>query len=177
MDFNDLILKRRSVRSFIKKEIPDNIIFDAINDSVNCPSWKNSQVSRFYLISSIEAINKIQNALPEFNQESSLNAKLVITTYVNNRSGFSKETGLAESELGNGFGLYDLGLNNAYFVLALKNRGLDSLIMGIRNEELLRNICNIPSTETIVSVIAVGYSDLVHLRPKKKNANEITKII
>ena len=32
MDFNDLILKRRSVRSFIKKEIPDNIIFDAIND-------------------------------------------------------------------------------------------------------------------------------------------------
>lgn len=60
MDFNDLILKRRSVRSFIKKEIPDNIIFDAINDSVNCPSWKNSQVSRFYLISSIEAINKIQ---------------------------------------------------------------------------------------------------------------------
>lgn len=70
-----------------------------------------------------------------------------------------------------------LGLNNAYFVLALKNRGLDSLIMGIRNEELLRNICNIPSTETIVSVIAVGYSDLVPLRPKKKNANEITKII
>ena len=69
MDFNDLILKRRSVRSFIKKEIPDNIIFDAINDSVNCPSWKNSQVSRFYLISSIEAINKIQNALPEFNQK------------------------------------------------------------------------------------------------------------
>ena len=93
MDFNDLIFKRRSVRSFIKKEIPDNIIFDAIDDSVNCPSWKNSQVSRFYLISSTEAINKIQNALPEFNQESSLNAKLVITTYVNNRSGFSKETG------------------------------------------------------------------------------------
>ena len=78
-----------------------------------------------------------EKKLPEFNQESSLNAKLVITTYVNNRSGFSKETGLAESELGNGFGLYDLGLNNAYFVLALKNRGLDSLIMGIRNEELL----------------------------------------
>ena len=26
MDFNDLILKRRSVRSFIKKEISDNII-------------------------------------------------------------------------------------------------------------------------------------------------------
>lgn len=47
MDFNDLILKRRSVRSFIKKEIPDNIIFDAINDSVNCPSWKNSQVITF----------------------------------------------------------------------------------------------------------------------------------
>lgn len=177
MDFNDLILKRRSVRSFINKDIPDNIILDAIDDSVNCPSWKNSQVSRFYLISSPESIKKIQNALPEFNKESSRNAKFVITTFVNNRSGFNKETGLAESELGNGFGLYDLGLNNAYFVLALKNRGLDSLIMGIRNEELLRNICNIPASETIVAVIAVGYSDLEPLRPKKKTASDITKII
>ncbi len=177
MDFNDLILKRRSVRSFINKDIPDNIILDAIDDSANCPSWKNSQVSRFYLISSLNEINKIKNALPEFNQESSRNAKYVITTFVNNRSGFNKETGLAESELGNGFGLYDLGLNNAYFVLALKIRGLDSLIMGIRNEELLRNICNIPACETIVAVIAVGYSDLEPLRPKKKTASDITKII
>lgn len=177
MEFNELILKRRSVRNFIKKEIDDNIILEAINDSTNCPSWKNSQVSRFYLIKNEETINKINCALPSFNQESSKNTKLVITTFINNRSGFNKETGLAESELGNNFGLYDLGLNNAYFILALKNRGLDSLIMGIINEELLRKICNIPTSETIVSVIAVGYSEIDPIRPKKKNSNDITKIL
>lgn len=176
MDFNDLILKRRSTRKFAKREIDNDIIISAINDSVNCPSWKNSQVSRYYLIYSEDKRNEINQSLPEFNQESAQNAKLVITTFVNNRSGFSKETGKAESELGNGFGLYDLGLNNAYFVLALKNRGLDSLIMGIRNEAIIRRICSIPESETIVSVIAIGYSDEDLVRPKKKNANEITKI-
>ena len=177
MEFNELILKRRSVRNFIKKDIDDNIILNAINDSTNCPSWKNSQVSRFYLISNEETLNKIYCALPDFNKENAKNAKLVITTFVNNRSGFNKETGLAESELGNNFGLYDLGLNNAYFILSLTNRGLSSLIMGIRNEELLRNICKIPTSETIVSVIAIGYSEIDVLRPKKKSASDITKIL
>ena len=49
--------------------------------------------------------------------------------------------------------------------------------MGIRNEELLRKICNIPTSETIVSVIAAGYSEIVPIRPKKKNASDITKIL
>lgn len=134
-------------------------------------------MSRFYLIKNEETINKINCALPSFNQESSKNTKLVITTFINNHSGFNKETGLAEYELGNNFGLCALGLNNAYFILALKNRGLDSLIMGIRNEELLRNTCYIPTSETIVSVIAACYSELEPIRPKKKNATDITKIL
>ncbi len=177
MEFNELILKRRSVRSFVKKDIDDNLIIDAINDASNAPSWKNAQASRFYLVSSEEKIKKIHEALPKFNQESSKNTKYVITTFINNRSGFNKETGKAESELGNGFGLYDLGLNNAYFVLGLKNRGLDSLIMGIRDEKLLREICEINENETIVAVIAIGYATQEAIRPKKKSASDITKIL
>lgn len=96
---------------------------------------------------------------------------------INIDSSTNKETGLVEYELGNNFGLCALGLNNAYFILALKNRGLDSLIMGIRNEELLRNTCYIPTSETIVSVIAACYSELEPIRPKKKNATDITKIL
>ena len=49
--------------------------------------------------------------------------------------------------------------------------------MGIRNEELLRKICNIPTSETIVSVIAACYNEIVPIRPKKKNASDITKIL
>lgn len=49
--------------------------------------------------------------------------------------------------------------------------------MGIRNEELSRKICNIPTSETIVSVIAACYNELEPIRPKKKNANDITKIL
>lgn len=177
MDFSELLLKRRSVRSYKKEYIDDNIILEAINDSLNCPSWKNYQVSRYYLISSEESLKKMMLALPDFNQKNVLNAKLVVTTFVKNRSGFNKETGVADNELGNGFGIYDLGLNNSYFILALKNRGLDSLIMGIRDESLLRSICNIPQTEIIVSVIAVGYANEEPSIPKKKSASDVTKVL
>ena len=68
-------------------------------------------------------------ALPSFNQNSSAHAALIVTTYVKNVVGFNGETPV--NEIGNGWGAYDLGLHDAYLVLAAANAGYDTLIMGI----------------------------------------------
>ena len=47
--------------------------------------------------------------------------------------------------------------------------------MGIRNEELLRKICNIPTSETIVSVIAVGVPAEEPARPNRRELDAIAK--
>ena len=50
------------------------------------------------------------------NQPKAENAALIITTFVQNRSGFQKD-GTPDNELGNGWGCYDLGLQNENLVL------------------------------------------------------------
>ncbi len=176
MEFNLLIEQRRSVRKFKKQDILDSAILECITASYNAPSWKNSQTARYHLISSKEMINRILNTLPDFNKESSLNAKLVVTTFIKNRSGFERETNLPSNELENGWGIYDLGLNNSYFLLTLKEKGLDSLVMGLRDSKAIRDILNIDENEVIVSVIAIGYKDEEIVKPKKKDSSLVCKI-
>ena len=55
--------------------------------------------------------------------------------------------------------------------------GLDTLIMGIRDGDKIREILNIPENEIVVSVIAIGYSDSEATKPKRKRAEDILTII
>ena len=49
-----------------------------------------------------------------------------------------------------------------------------TLVMGIRDAEKLREILHIPDTESVVSVISVGYGDIEVSMPKRKKVEEIT---
>ena len=105
--------------------------------------------------------------LPSFNQNSSAHAALIVTTYVKNVVGFNGETPV--NEIGNGWGAYDLGLHDAYLVLAAANAGYDTLIMGIRDADVIREKLRIPENEEIMSVIAVGkHSAEPSVRPRKE---------
>ncbi len=80
---------------------------------------------------------------------------LVVSTFVHNRAGFQKD-GTADNEIGNGWGCYDLGLQNENLVLKAAELGYGTFIMGMRDGEKIRKVLDIPETETVVGVIAVG---------------------
>ncbi len=82
-------------------------------------------------------------------------AAIVVTTFVKGLSGF-RDNGEPVDALGNGWGAYDCGLANSYFVLAARAAGFDTLIMGGRDAEGLRSLLSIPETEEIMTAIAVG---------------------
>ena len=84
---------------------------------------------------------------------------LIVTTFVKDRSGFEKN-GQPSNELGNGWGCYDLGLQNMNLLLKAEELGLSTLVMGIRDAEAIRRLLGIDGAETIVSVISVGYRDI-----------------
>ena len=123
-----------------------------------------------------EMLEKVRkDCLPEFNQKNSANAPaLIITAFEKTRSGFTRE-GVAENEVGEGWGCYDLGLQNENLVLKAKDMGLDTLIMGIRNSEKLREYLEIPASQEVVSVIAVGYGAIKPEMPVRKNVEDIVK--
>ncbi len=176
MEFGELIAKRRSVRGYeAGREIDNELIREIITEAYQAPSWKNSQTARYYVANTPESIEKVRNAMPEFNRLNSNNAALVITTFVKDISGFN--AGTAQNELSNKWGAYDLGLNNAYFVLAAKEKGLDTLIMGIRDAAVLREEFGIPKTEQIVSVIALGYGEKQPAPRADRAVDEVAKFL
>lgn len=176
MSLDQIIKQRRSIRKYKKKPVSNEQIQLLIQAAVEAPSWKNSQTARYHVITSQPLLNEFkERCLPEFNQENCKDAPvLIVTTFIKNRSGFERD-GTASNELANGWGCYDLGLHNQNMILKATELGLSTLIMGIRDENKIREMLNIPAEETIVSVIALGYKDIEVDRPKRKSVDDICK--
>ncbi len=177
MEFQEILEKRKSTRKYISgKKVSPDMIREMLSAATLAPSWKNSQTARYYVVTSEEMLAKVkEQALPPFNANNVKDAPvLIVTSYVKDRSGFEKD-GTPSNELGNQWGAYDLGLHNANLVLKATELGLDTLIMGIRDADRLRELLDISSQETIVSVIAAGYGDYDNDRPKRKAPEDIAK--
>ena len=111
MELQDVLEKRRSIRKYQATKVNDEMIHQIIDAAILAPSWKNSQVTRYYIVRSDEMLAKVREALPDFNQQNVENAPvLIVTAIVLDRSGFNRD-GTPSNELGNGWGYYDCGLH------------------------------------------------------------------
>mgnify|MGYP003281712221 FL=1 len=99
---------------------------------------------------------------------------MIVTTFVHNRAGFQTD-GTPDNEIGNGWGCYDLGLQNENLILKATELGLSTLIMGLRDGDKIREMLSIPESETIVSVIAVGKADEEPSRPRRRELEDVLK--
>ncbi len=175
MELQEALQRRRSVRHYKKQAVDREKLREMIQAAVLAPSWKNSQVTRYYVVTGGEKLAEVRAALPEFNQKNVEDASaLIVTAIFLNYSGFDKDRTPC-NELGNGWGYYDCGLNNMNLLLKATELGLSTLVMGIRDADRLRKALDIPETEAVVSVIAVGYSDDEPKAPERKNVDEIAK--
>ena len=173
MEFQELITERRSIRKYDAAVCHDDLAA-ILSAARQAPSWKNQQTSRCYAVETPETLEDLRAAaLPSFNRNSSANAALVVTTFVRDTVGFSDGTPV--NEIGNGWGAYDLGLHDAYLILAARDIGYDTLIMGIRDADVIREKLGIPENEEIMSVIAVGKAAEHPARRPRKELNEVTK--
>ena len=175
MEFQELINARRSIRKY-EAGISHEDLEKICRAAQQAPSWKNQQTSRCYAVETPEALEDLRAAaLPSFNQNSSAKAALVVTTFVKGNVGFND--GIPANEIGDGWGAYDLGLHDAYLILAAKDLGYDTLIMGLRNAEVIRAKLNIPENEEIMSVIAVGRSGESPAQRPRKEMSEVVRFI
>lgn len=177
MELTEVAASRRSIRAYKKgTTVEQATVEEIIKFAQQAPSWKNSQTGRYYVVISPEKLAAVkENCLPEFNRNNCIDAPvLIVSTFVKTRAGFNRE-GVPDNELGDKWGAYDLGLQNAYLVLKARELGLDTLIMGIRDGEALRKELDIPETEDVAAVISLGYRDIDPEMPKRKEVEAITK--
>ena len=179
MEFQELLEKRRSIRNYDTDSRPEaDDIKDLVKAALEAPSWKNTETGRYHCVLSEDMIQKFRaECLPEFNQRNSEHAAYIVTTYVRDTAGFhGHETKEADNELGNGWGCYDLGLQNENLILKAVECGFSTLIMGIRDADKIRELLSIPEEEVIVSVIAIGQAADMPSRPKRKNVDDVLSV-
>ena len=177
MEFSRLLEERRSIRAYkagtkISKEEIEQMIYAA----QQAPSWKNSQTGRYFVALSDEAVKELRDTcLPSFNHDRTENVcAFIVTAFVKGEAGF-KPDGEQTDEHGNGWGCYDLGLQNQNLLLKARELGYDTLIMGLRNEQKLREMMNIPENMGMMSVIAVGKRDVEPQKPERKSMSDIVR--
>ena len=175
MEFMDLINERRSVRSYQDRPVDRALVDQVIRAAQLAPSWKNSQTGRYYVSLSPECQAKIRACLPAYNQRSSEHAALIVTAYEKGISGFN--AGEPVNELGDQWGAYDLGLQNMLLTLRARELGLDTLIMGIRDGDAIRAAANIPDSQAVFAVIALGYRAQDPAARPRKATEEIVEYL
>ena len=177
MEYAQLLESRRSIRKYKPgMKISEDQIKVMIDAAIQAPTWKNSQTGRYYVAMSEDKINYLKNqCLPSFNAASCENAvALIVTAYETKRSGFERD-GNPTNELGDKWGVYDLGLQNENLILKARETGYDTLIIGIRDADKIRSGFDIPESQEIVSVIAVGVRENDAEKPKRKTPEDITR--
>jgi len=169
MELQTCIEQRRSVRKYKNQSVPRELI----REIIKAPSWKNSQVSRYYVAEG-NAKKELASYLGEFNGRNVQDAPvLIVSTVVNKRSGFTR-AGEYETHLKDGFQYYDCGMQSMNLCLKAHELGLATLVMGIYDEAAIRKLFDIDESQIIVAVTAVGYADGETSMPKRKSVDDIT---
>ena len=174
--FDEIIRERRSTRQYDPdKHVPREVVEQLIAAAAEAPSWKNQQTSRYHVVSSPEMLEKLKKCLWSQNQITVKDAPvLIVATFVRGIAGFEKD-GTPSNEFGDGWGIYDLGLQNALLLLKATELGLGSIVLGLRDAEAIRSLLGIPQEEVIASVIGIGYRSKESSRPPRKAVADIAK--
>ena len=176
MELNELLLKRRSCRKYAASaEITEDEILAVLSDTQQAASWANSQSGRYYVALSDEARKKVYDCLPPFNQGNTDGCSAyIIQTFVKGKAGF--RDGVAANAPGNEWGAYDLGLATSYLMLSATDRGYATLIMGVKDDDAIREQFGIPEDEELMAVLSIGKAAAELKFNGRKDLTEISKI-
>ncbi len=174
MNTTECIRGRRSIRRYKNKPIDHSVLEDIISVSSFSPSWKNTQITRYIAVEDTSLISKIADDFtPEYNSNIIRQAPvLVAVTFVKNRCGFERD-GSYTTKKGDRWQMFDVGVACQTFCLAAHERGLGTVIMGIWDEDGITNLLDIPDTQELAALIAIGYPDEEPAAPKRKSLEDL----
>ena len=176
MELEQCITNRRSMRRFQKTPVQYEDIVAMVDAARWAPSWKNSQVTRYYAVLQEDRKNQIAQSMPAFNQIACLEAPLLLVACAKKaRSGYNRDGSFATNKE-KGWQMYDVGLSNMLLSLKAYELGLGTVIMGYYDEQVVAQAIDLADDQEVVAVIAVGYADEMPEAPKRKNVEELLVI-
>ena len=173
--FHEVITSRRSIRQYdATKTISESEVRQLLTLAQEAPSWANTQASKYYVAITPEKVAAVQGMIGDFNKRNVQGAPvLIVSTFERGKSGHFN--GKSTNEIGDGWGAYDNGLSNAFFVLSARSMGFDTLIMGMRDVAKVKAVFGIPESQILMAVIAVGKAAQPPVKVPRKPVAEVLK--
>ncbi len=176
MEAIQCIKERRSVRTFKTEKVSQEIVEKIIETARFAPSWKNTQTARYIVIENKEMKELLaEKAVLGFSHNAGImkNApQLVIITCVHGRSGFERDGSYSTSKEDR-WEVFDAGIATQTFCLAAYANGVASVIMGVFDEDKVKEIVGISEGQVVCAILAVGYAEGETAAPKRKEVSEL----
>lgn len=174
MNTTECIKGRRSIRKYKNTEIEHSLLESIISAASYSPSWKNTQITRYIAIEDTSIIQKIADDFtPEFNSNIIRQVPVLIAvTFIKNRCGFERD-GSFSTKKGERWQMFDVGAACQTLCLAAHEQGLGTVIMGIWDEDGITELLEIPETQELAALIAIGYPDISPDAPKRKSVEDL----
>lgn len=151
MEVKDALLKRRSIRKYLDKEVSDEIIEELLHAAMSGPSACNRRPWIFYVIKDQDKLNELRKA----SRFSNMNAPLAIVVV----GDLSRSLPLQLKD----FWIQDCSAATENILLRATDLGLGSLWCGIypqkRPVERVKKILGITNSDIPLNIIYIGYSD------------------
>ena len=108
-----------------------------------------------------------------FNQKTASHAPaLVVLTMLTSRSGYERDGSFSTSQ-GTHWQSFDAGIAAQTFCLAAHALGLGTVIMGIFDEDKVKQVVDIPEGQKVAALIAVGHPAEEPVCPKRKDVETL----
>jgi nitroreductase len=167
MEFPELIFNRRSVRGYMSRPIPKDVLERVLDSLRIAPSAANLQPCRFVVIQDAGLRAKLKDT---YNKNWFANAPVIVAGCVDPAKAWKRSDGFNSAEL-------DMGIAFDHLTLAAANEGLGTCWVCNFDESTAKKILGIPDNIRLVALMPLGYPDpAVPQRPfTRKFLEEILK--
>ena len=126
--------------------------------------------------SGAEAVDRLMSTLFQMSAYLLLMPALVVLASVTGRSGYERD-GSSSTAKGSHWESFDAGAAAMAFCLAAHEKGLGTVIMGIFDEEKVRQVIHLPEDQRISALISIGYPDEEPKAPPRKAPEELMSFL
>ncbi|MCX6809901.1 MAG: nitroreductase family protein [Candidatus Berkelbacteria bacterium] len=156
MDFLELVKKRRSVRAYQNKSIPDRELSKILEAARLAPSGFNAQAYKIIVIKD----EKSREKLGELAKQPYISKAPIILAAVN-------------TKLDDKYSPLDIAIALDHIMLAAAELGIGTVFVGAYHNEEIRDFVGAPNTAEMVALMPLGYPADKEIAKKRKEISEL----
>ena len=175
MKFIELVRKRKSMREYLPKPVPREIIDQCLEAARMAPSACNSQPWSFIVVDDKSTINEIvkKSMSGIYSMNKFVKTAPVVIVAITEQSVYTARMGGMLRNVK--YNLIDIGIACEHLVLQAVELGLGTCWLGWFNEKALKKVLGLPKSKHVDVAISMGYPDKT-AEPRKKTRKSLEEI-